>query len=778
MAPSSKRRKLSDGSPAAPVITPATAMPQSPTSSVQALSTDTPKDKDKDNRRSLFVRSLPSSVTNTTLAAHFSETFPLKHATVVLDPATKISRGFGFVTFTDAADARAAAEQFDGSTLEGRKIRVEVAESRHRDTDANGAEGVPRQKGQKGGGATTNTTGERLRKERELLRQETQGQPPKLIVRNLPWSVKTGDDLGKLFLSYGKVKHAVVPRRASDDEKKGQYGFGIVIIRGRKNAERALKGVNGKEVDGRVLAVDWAVEKEDWEKAKAKGDGEEATEATGEQSTVVDDDALEDGKDDEVHDAAPSDENIDDDSDAGINLSSIDEDDAEDETMEDASIEDEGPPKPDTSLSTVFIRNLPYDTDDATLREHFNQFGLTRYARVVYDHETERPRGTGFVCFVEEDAAKECVKNAPKKHNPLDAASTADPKARRRGEQITHSILQNEASDPTGAYTLAGRVLQVSRALPKADADRRAADGANVREKAREADKRRLYLLSEGTVPKGSKLYNSLSKTELDIREASAKQRQKLIKSNPNLGISLTRLSIRNLPRSIGSKELKALARQALVGFAQDVKEGKRSPLSAEEQKRGGEEMREAEKRRKEKGVGVVKQAKVVFEGKEGGKVNEGAGGRSRGYGFVEYWAHRSALAGLRWMNGHLALPKEGAEGERGKRLIVEFAIEDARVVQRRGEREGKAQRKRTEDGQAEESSKAYGGKNAKNGKYGNINPQDRRGKNDKKRKRVEEEVVKESKRAKVDDDEDKNKIAKRNRIISKKRHARKARKG
>ena len=45
-------------------------------------------------------------------------------------------------------------------------------------------------------------------------------------------------------------------------------GFGFVTIRGRKNAEKALKDVNGKLVDGRELAVDWAVERSVWEEAK------------------------------------------------------------------------------------------------------------------------------------------------------------------------------------------------------------------------------------------------------------------------------------------------------------------------------------------------------------------------------------------------------------------------------------------------------------------------------------------------------------------------------
>ena len=113
--------------------------------------------------------------------------------------------------------------------------------------------------------------------------------------------------------------------------------------------------------------------------------------------------------------------------------------------------------------------------------------------------------------------------------------------------------------------------------------------------------------------------------------------------------------------------------------------------------------MRESERLRKLKGKGIVKQAKVVFEGREGSKVSEESGaGRSRGYGFVEYSSHRWALMGLRWLNGYSvgARPVEGAKGhptatedpaERKRRLIAEFAIENAQVVMRRQEREEKA---------------------------------------------------------------------------------------
>ncbi|KPI41836.1 putative RNA-binding protein [Cyphellophora attinorum] len=801
MDSSSKRRKLSNGAAASTILAEPQATTTKDTNSDLA-STTKPTAETKTRSSSLFVRSLPASVTNESLAAHFSESYPLKHATVVLDPSTKISRGFGFVTFTDHADAAAAAAEFDGSTLLGRKIRVEIAEARHRDGAAGGDlavtnggavavdAGSERSERRKvGNSKSTNTTGERLRKEREDQRKES--QPPRLIVRNLPWSIQTSEDLTKLFQSYGKVKHAVVPKKGGKGEG---YGFGIVILRGRKNAERALEGVNGKEVDGRVVAVDWMAEKEEWEKVKEIEAQSAAEMGINGKSGVEKQTAngVEDAKGDVDMQDVAEDEHIDDsdsDADEGASLpsnpSGAEEDNLIDPSADLPDLED----KPSTDNTTIFIRNLPFTTDDATLREHFTtHFGPTRYARVVYDHATERSKGTGFVNFVEESDAKDCVRGAPKKLDSDPSGSVLN--RNRHGPQSTHSILQNDASDPSGKYTLEGRILQITRFLPKPTADALASQSALSREKARERDKRRLYLLSEGTIPRNSKLYEMLSKPELDMREASAKQRQRLIKMNPNLGISLTRLSIRNLPRWVTSKDLKQLAREAVVGFASDCKAGKRSALSAEENRRAADLMAELETQRKKKGVGIVRQAKIVFEdSKQGSKVKEGMGGRSRGYGFVEYWSHRSALAGLRWLNGYVLKPKEGGEGEgeRGKRLIVEFAIENAQVVQRREGRE-KRGRERRDGGEGEwegieDDEQAAGTK----GMGKRLS-----GAQQKKRKReasANGNSVKSSdggKKGKSSHTEteaagspdEKNKLAKRNRIIAKKRSARKARKG
>ena len=51
----------------------------------------------------------------------------------------------------------------------------------------------------------------------------------------------------------------------------------------------------------------------------------------------------------------------------------------------------------DTKLLKLFVGGLPYETDDQTLREYFEQFGEIREAVVIKDRDTQKSKGYGFV---------------------------------------------------------------------------------------------------------------------------------------------------------------------------------------------------------------------------------------------------------------------------------------------------------------------------------------------------------------------------------------------
>ncbi|MBL8722821.1 MAG: hypothetical protein JNK49_02180 [Planctomycetes bacterium] len=58
----------------------------------------------------------------------------------------------------------------------------------------------------------------------------------------------------------------------------------------------------------------------------------------------------------------------------------------------------------------LYVGNLPYDTDEATLREAFAQNGrVVERVHVVLDRETQRPRGFAFVDLATEEQAKQAM---------------------------------------------------------------------------------------------------------------------------------------------------------------------------------------------------------------------------------------------------------------------------------------------------------------------------------------------------------------------------------
>jgi nucleolar protein 4 len=227
-----------------------------------------------------------------------------------------------------------------------------------------------------------------------------------------------------------------------------------------------------------------------------------------------------------------------------------------------------------------------------------------------------------------------------------------------------------------------------------------------------------------------------LSTTEVEKRTQSFNARRALLRSNPSLYVSRTRLSIRQLPLFVTERMLKRLAIHAVRAFEAEVKQGTRAGLTADElAERVAEDAAEDDtpsaEKAKSKGKGRahdkkgkgrdtgVRQAKIV---RQQDRVDPVTGkGRSRGYGFLEMGTHAGALRVLRWANNNPGVgtlfaawwkeelealvkaekTKEKKEDGRLERLkaelaedaprraprgtlVVEFSIENVQVVKRR----------------------------------------------------------------------------------------------
>jgi RNA recognition motif-containing protein len=99
----------------------------------------------------LFVGNLPYDASEEEIREHFSSVGTLSYVFIPLDRETGKKRGFAFVEFNDAEQAKAAIERFNNQPFKGRNLAVN--EARARDSSA------PRPSPGAGGGFRSPGTG-------------------------------------------------------------------------------------------------------------------------------------------------------------------------------------------------------------------------------------------------------------------------------------------------------------------------------------------------------------------------------------------------------------------------------------------------------------------------------------------------------------------------------------------------------------------------------------------------------------------------------------------
>lgn len=106
----------------------------------------------EDMGKKLFVGGLSWDTTDNSLRAAFERFGDIEDVKVITDRETGRSRGFGFVTFADAGATKAAIEEMDGKSLDGRNIRVNEAQERAPREGGGGRGGYGGGGGRGGGG--------------------------------------------------------------------------------------------------------------------------------------------------------------------------------------------------------------------------------------------------------------------------------------------------------------------------------------------------------------------------------------------------------------------------------------------------------------------------------------------------------------------------------------------------------------------------------------------------------------------------------------------------
>jgi len=233
-------------------------------------------------------------------------------------------------------------------------------------------------------------------------------------------------------------------------------------------------------------------------------------------------------------------------------------------------------------------------------------------------------------------------------------------------------------NDATAPFILDGRFLKVNIAVRRGEAEQ-LINATKI--KKRKEDTRNMYLIREGVIFPDSDLGKQINQSELSKRITSYTSRKQMLAKNPNLFISKTRLSIRNLIPSIDDKTLKQKARESVTGFWKDVQNNKRKTLEdyvIDEEKASGHGAPGLKRKI------VIKQAKIL---RSKDRIdNETKLGRSKGCGFVEFGSHADALACLRYMNNNSKI----FPGMSKRTPIVEFAVENRIILKRREDRMNK----------------------------------------------------------------------------------------
>lgn len=86
----------------------------------------------------IYVGNLSYQATEDTVRESFEEFGEITDLVIIKDRATGRSKGFGFITFDSAQSADRAVEEMNGRQLDGRAIKVSIAQEKQRTSSGSG----------------------------------------------------------------------------------------------------------------------------------------------------------------------------------------------------------------------------------------------------------------------------------------------------------------------------------------------------------------------------------------------------------------------------------------------------------------------------------------------------------------------------------------------------------------------------------------------------------------------------------------------------------------
>ncbi|EPY25606.1 nucleolar protein 4 [Strigomonas culicis] len=329
----------------------------------------------------------------------------------------------------------------------------------------------------------------------------------------------------------------------------------------------------------------------------------------------------------------------------------------------------------------LFLKHLPLDTNEEELLSYFHtHFGAplpgvkaeekggkkkkekldpskVRRVLLVRNKMTKTLSGTGFVHCGSVELADRIFTAAQQNAREVAAANRVDLKDKTEGlshhkaKQLAFKLRGEESAqaerDPF--LTLRDTTFTVHRVLTRSDTIE--AVGAQQKKKKRTKvagdDPRNLYLLQEGHIPADSPAAKDLHPRHVQMLQDDYEARRAQLERSTSHFVSRTRLSIRNLPRTMTENDVRRLCAERVRDYLKKHKE-------------------DTDKGHWGK-YGPIRNVKLLRD----------TAGMSRGYGFIEFVNHPIALNVLRMLNNNPTVFGDN------RRLNVSFSIEDMNAIQK-----------------------------------------------------------------------------------------------
>jgi len=187
-----------------------------------------------DEKKTIYVGNLSFDVRDADLEAEFSKYGNILSARSVIDPGTGQQRGFGFVEFSNGAEAEQAIENANQGQLLGRRMNVQMH--------------IPRERAPRSGGDRDTQFASR-----RGPRRESPEISKTLFIGNMSYQM-SDKDLNDLFREVKNVRDI----RVAIDRRSGQpRGFAHADFFDEESAAAAKSILEQKTVYGRNLRVDF-----------------------------------------------------------------------------------------------------------------------------------------------------------------------------------------------------------------------------------------------------------------------------------------------------------------------------------------------------------------------------------------------------------------------------------------------------------------------------------------------------------------------------------------